>query len=196
MKLLVHTHKIEKVIDEQVNEKEIDISQCEFEFDEEITDEFVKKAYFTLKNNTYEQLIIDNKCKFPSEVLEEKGMVEIGVTATLSENDEYIKRYNPSPVYFDTLLGSLKDEIQNTEPITPTDKEQVEQALNDGLQEIDNALADLQEKVDSGYFKGEKGDCNFATFEIDDEMNLVMNTTEDMLLDFEIDNNGYLNVII
>lgn len=42
--------------------------------------------------------------------------------------------------------------------------------------------------------QGPKGDCNFATFEIENG-NLIMNKTEDLLLDFEL-NNGYLEVII
>lgn len=40
------------------------------------------------------------------------------------------------------------------------------------------------------------GDCNFATFEINENMELVMNKTTDMLLDFEINENGELEVII
>lgn len=44
--------------------------------------------------------------------------------------------------------------------------------------------------------KGEKGDCNFATFEINDNMELIMRKTEDLLLDFKLDENGMLYVII
>ena len=45
--------------------------------------------------------------------------------------------------------------------------------------------------------KGPKGDCNFATFEIDIETgNLVMNKTDDLSLNFEINNIGELEVII
>ena len=43
--------------------------------------------------------------------------------------------------------------------------------------------------------KGEKGDCNFATFDIIDG-NLIMNKTEDMLLDFRLNENAELEVII
>lgn len=44
--------------------------------------------------------------------------------------------------------------------------------------------------------KGEKGDCNFATFEVNSNMELVMNKTEDMLLDFSLSEDGILSVII
>lgn len=129
MRLIVNPHKIE-ILKEPVNEKEIDITKCEFEFSEEITDDFVKDAYFTFKGTTYKQIIQDNQCAIPYEVLSEKGQVEIGVVCYKVENDEEIKRYNPSPAYFNTWLGSLKEEYENTEPITPTDKEQIEQMLS------------------------------------------------------------------
>lgn len=165
MRLIVNPHKIQIIKSEAINEREIDVSKCEFEFSEEITNEFVKEAYFTFEGEAYKQIIVNDICSFPSEVLEKKGQIEIGVVAYLVENEEEIKRYNPSPVYIDTLVGSLKDDPQNTQPITPSEMEQFEQALNDGLNDLsdgltrlDNEIDDLQEKVDTGYFKGEKGD--------------------------------------
>lgn len=53
-----------------------------------------------------------------------------------------------------------------------------------------------EEEYEYTDLKGEKGDCNFATFEINNNMELVMNKTEDMLLDFGLDENSYLYVII
>ena len=156
MKLIVNPHKIE-ILKEPVNEREIDITKCEFEFADEITNEYVKEAYFTFKGTSYKVIIVNNECQIPSEVLVEKGQVEIGVVAFLIESGEEIKRYNPSPAYFNTWDGSLKDNAENSEPITPSEMEQYEQALNDGLETLDNALDDLQEKVDSGYFDGQDG---------------------------------------
>ena len=129
MKLIVNPHKIE-ILKEPVNEKEIDITKCEFEFSDEITNNFVKDAYFTFKGETYKQIIQDNQCSIPYEVLGEAGQIEIGVVAYLVENEEEIKRYNPTPAYFNTWIGSLKEEYENTEPVTPTDKEQIEQMLS------------------------------------------------------------------
>ena len=136
MKLLVHEHTIE-IEKSPVNEKEINISKCEFIFDEAITDEFVKKALFTLdKGNTYEVTIVNNECDIPQEALQHKGTITIGVVATLIENEQYIKRYNPSPAHIGTWEGSLK-QATNSEPITPTDKEQIEQALQDMETKVD-----------------------------------------------------------
>lgn len=146
MKIIVGQHKLE-IVKEPVNEREIDITKCEFEFDEAITSEYVKEAYFTLEGNTYKQIILNDECDIPSEVLVKKGTVEIGVVAFLVENEEEIKRYNPSPAYFNTWIGSLKDNAENSEPVTPTDKEQMEQALQDGLNSIDDKLGEVDDKM-------------------------------------------------
>jgi len=149
MKLIVNPHKIE-IIKEPVNEREIDITKCEFEFADEITNDYVKEAYFTFNGTTYKQIIVNNQCAIPSEVLAKKGQVEVGVVAFLVENEEEIKRYNPSPAYFNTCLGSLKDNAENSEPITPSEMEQFEQALNDGLNEVANVDIDAEQTSTGG----------------------------------------------
>lgn len=148
MKIIVNAHKCE--IDKTpVNEKEINITKCEFEFAEEITSEFVKEALFTLvgKSGTYKEIIVNNQCKIPSEVLEEKGTIEVGVVAKLVEGTTEIKRYNPSPAYFPTWQGSLKD-AENSQPITPSEFDQYEQALQDGLTEVNQKLVDIDEAIE------------------------------------------------
>ena len=145
MKLIVNPHKIE-IEKTPVNEKEIDITKIEFEFID-IPENYVKDAYFTLNGTSYKVLIVNNECNIPYEVLTNKGQVEIGVVAYLVEDEEEIKRYNPSPVYISTLAGSLKEDYENTEPITPTDKEQMEQAIQDMETKIDNLDIDA-EKAD------------------------------------------------
>lgn len=146
MLLKVNPHKIE-IVKEPVNEREINISKCTFEFADEITNDYVKEAYFTFEGTTYKQIIVNDECDFPSEVLVKKGTVEIGVVAYLVENETEIKRYNPSPAYFDTWVGSLKDNAENSEPITPSEMEQFEQALNDGLNEVANVDIDATETL-------------------------------------------------
>ena len=146
MKIIVNPHKLE-IVKNPVNEKEINITKCQFEFSEEITNDYVKEAYFTYNGVSYKQIIVNNECDIPYEVLENKGQVELGVVAYLLENDEYVKRYNPSPAYFESWVGSLKDKAENSEPITPSEMEQYEQALQDGLTSIDNKLADVDDKM-------------------------------------------------
>lgn len=143
MRIIVGQHKIE-IEKNPVNEKELNISKCYFEFDEVITEYYVKEAYFTLSGNTYKQIIINNECDIPSEVLAKKGTIELGVVAYLVENGTEIKRYNPSPAYFNTWVGSLKDNAENSEPITPSEFEQYMQALNDGLNEVSHVDIDAE----------------------------------------------------
>lgn len=145
MKLIVNPHKIE-IEKTPVNEKEVNITECQFEFSEEISNEFVKEAYFTLNGESYKQVIVNNECDIPHEVLEEKGTIEIGVVAFIIEDETIVKRYNPSPVYISTLDGSLKD-AENSQPITPSEFEQYEQALQDGLTEIDERLVDVNTAI-------------------------------------------------
>ena len=142
MKLLVNPHKIEIEQEEAVNEKEINISKCTFEFADEITNDYVKEAYFTLGDKTYKKIIANNECTFPQEVLVREGTVELGVVAYLVEDEEEIVRYNPTPVYFKTDLGSLK-EAENSQEPTPSEMEQYEQELQNGLSEVNGKLADI-----------------------------------------------------
>lgn len=126
MKLIVNPHKIE-IVKEPVNEKEVNITKCEFEFADEITNEFTKEAYFTFKGTTYKVIILDNECDIPNEVLVEKGQVEIGVVAFKVDND--LIRYNPSPAYFNTWAGSLKENAENSSTPTPSELEQLESII-------------------------------------------------------------------
>lgn len=155
MKIRVNPHNVEIVKEqtEPINELEIKVSKCEFEFDEAITSEFVKEAYFTLNGNTYKMIVENNECDYPSEVLVEKGTLEIGVVAYLVENGDEIIRYNPSPDYFPTWIGSLRD-ADNSEPITPSEMEQFEQHLQDGLNELEEAV-EKAENVDINIEKQE-----------------------------------------
>ena len=142
MKLIVNAHKIELIPEEPVNEKEINISKCKFEFSDEYGDNLVKEAYFTLEGETYKQIIVNDECSYPPEVLVKIGTVELGVVAYEVQDEEYIERFNPSPVYFQTTIGSLKDHAENSEEITPSEMEQFEQALEEGLAEVANVDID------------------------------------------------------
>lgn len=135
----VYPHKIEREETSLVNEKEINVNECEFIFDAEIPEEYVKEALFTFGEDTYKVILDNNKCYIPNEVLEEQGTIEIGLVAYEIAGSEFVKRYNPSPVYVSSMIGSLKD-AKNTQPITPSDKEQYEQLIQQGLNDINNAI--------------------------------------------------------
>ena len=143
MKIIVNKHNL-TIEKEPVNEKEINVSKIEFEFEEEMTNDFVKEAYFTTNGQSYVRIIFNNECSIPYEVLEQESDIEIGVVVYKVEDEETIIRYNPSPVYIHSLKGSLKD-AENSEPITPSEMEQYMQLLESGLEEVANVDIDLEE---------------------------------------------------
>lgn len=236
MKVYVTKNKISLDKDYIVNKGEYKVNLLEFEFSEEYTDDLIKKAIFVNDENAIEQVILNNQCNIPHEVLNSRKF-ELRVYAYVLENDELKLRYSPTFINVFLREGSYRGNTGSGEVITPTQFEQYEQALNDGLQEIANVDIDAnksenvstvtitnrygQEKSVEIYdgigiqydwqgtslgikndnetqyeYVDLKGDCNFATFEINDNMELVMRKTEDLLLDFELDENGMLYVII
>lgn len=146
-----------KINKDILNDGEYNIHKCQFDFDEEYNG-LVQKAVFTLNDGTsYLETIVNNECNIPIEVLEE-GVLKIGVYAYETNNDELVLRYSPSPDIIHVFDGSYVKDAQNSEGGTPTEYEQLESRVNNELNEM-NALADdLEEKVESGYFKGDKGD--------------------------------------
>lgn len=128
MIIKVHPHELELIENEKTNEKESHVSDFTFEFDDEIDNTFTKTAYFTKNGTTYEKIILNNKVDYAPEVLTSTGYVEIGVSCHKVVDDKTI-RYNPTPLTKYIEEGSLKAS-QNSEEITPTDKEQIETMLN------------------------------------------------------------------
>lgn len=168
MKIIVGKHEL-KIEKEIINEKEINITKCEFEFDEDITNDFVKDVYFTLNDETYKiSNIQNNECDIPNEVLNKKGMVELGVVAYLIENEEYVKRYNPTSTFFPSERGSLKEEYENTEELTPSDKEQMEQAIQEMETKVDNLDIDAEKEEHKTTITITKKDGTTKNVEVDD----------------------------
>lgn len=139
-----------KINKDILNDGEYNIHKCQFDFDEEYNG-LVQKAVFTLNDGTpYLMTIVNNECNIPIEVLEE-GVLKIGVYAYETNNDELVLRYSPSPDIIHVFDGSYVKDAQNTEPITPTDKEQIEQAITD----LQNDVTDLEESKQDTLVSGE-----------------------------------------
>lgn len=101
------------------------------------------------------------------------------------------------------------NKVGNTTTITLTDKEGNEKTVNilDGADGVgleynwDNTSLGIKREDEDNFtyvdLKGDKGDCNFATFDVNENMELVMNKTADMLLDFSLDEeNMMLEVLV
>ena len=136
MKIKVKQNKV-KINNDILNDGEYNIHKCQFEFSKEY-DGLVKKAVFSNGyDDAYKVLISDDECNIPIEVLKE-GALKIGVYAYETNNDELVLRYSPSPDIIHVFDGSYVKDAQNTEPITPTDKEQIEQAITNLQNDVNN----------------------------------------------------------
>lgn len=135
-----------KINKDILNDGEYNIHKCQFNFDEEYNG-LVQKAVFTLNDGTsYLETIVNNECNIPIEVLEE-GVLKIGVYAYETNNDELVLRYSPSPDIIHVFDGSYVKDAQNSEGGTPSEYEQLESRVNTALNEIDEALDDVETAV-------------------------------------------------
>lgn len=125
-----------------INKGEYKANILEFEFSEEYTDDLVKKAIFVNGENAIEQAIINNQCNIPYEVLNADSF-ELRVYAYEVEDEELKLRYSPTYITAYLREGSYRGNTGSGEEITPTQFEQYEQALNDGLQEVANVNIDV-----------------------------------------------------
>lgn len=127
-----------------LNDKEYNVNKCYFSFSEEYTDDLVKKAVFIQGSSKIEMSIINNQCEIPSEVLNQ-GTFEIHVYAYEVDGENLVIRYSPT---YDTAYvraGSYVENTEDPEVITPTQFEQYMQAMNDGLNEVDNVDIDSEQ---------------------------------------------------
>ena len=118
---------------EKVHNGEYKATKCVFAFSEDF-DGLTKKAIFEAQDILIEMLILDNECDIPIEVLSsEYYQCNLRVygyeTGEVNGEQELKLRYSPTYDTFPIYKGSYIENAQNTEPITPTDKEQIEQAI-------------------------------------------------------------------
>lgn len=149
MRITVNAHVVDLKKENLINENECNITRCYFSFSEEYTEDLVKVALFTNKKGTYQQVIINNECDIPSEILKEEGTCLLGVYAYKSENDKLI-RYSPKPFKFSIDEGSYREDAINSSPITPSEYEQYMQAMNDALKDIPELIKKEIENYDFG----------------------------------------------
>lgn len=159
------------------------------------------KAYLPLiqKEETYVMPI--------KSVITKQGQIYMQLVITEGIDEEEIPIFK-SNVFYVVVNESINAEIEQPDEyqtwieIANTKLNQIDN-LNIEVKKVDNVSTLTITKKDGTTNsveildgeKGEKGDCNFATFDIIDG-NLIMNKTEDMLLDFRLNENAELEVII
>lgn len=177
------------------------------------TDEFVigqaRLEYETSDTKAYLPLIQEEETyKMPiKSVITKQGQIYMQLVITEGIDEEEIPIFK-SNVFYVVVNESINAEIEQPDEyqtwieIANTKLNQIDN-LNIKVEKVDNVSTLTITKKDGTTNsveildgeKGEKGDCNFATFDIIDG-NLIMNKTEDMLLDFRLNENAELEVII
>lgn len=132
-----------------VHEGEHRVNKCSFSFSEEYTEELVKKAIFTSQNSSVEVAIINNECNIPTEILKARNIVLLGVYAYKVVDDKLDLRYSPSPDAFKVNSGSYIEGANESEEITPSQFEQYMQAMNDGLNKVEESIKKMDEATSS-----------------------------------------------
>lgn len=133
-----------KIIDEDyiLNKGEYHVNTCQFEFSEEYTQDLVKKAIFANGDVKKEMVIDNNECNIPYEVLNFDSF-ELRVYAYEIDGEDLILRYSPTHTTAYLREGSYVSGATSGEEITPTQFEQYQQALNNGLAEVENVDIDV-----------------------------------------------------
>jgi hypothetical protein len=146
MQVIVDKHTVTINKNEIVNEGEYNVQSCNFQLTNDYNN-LVNKAEFTSNGTTYRMNIVNNKCEIPIEVLENTGIVTLGVYGYIADNDTLKLRYSPTPAVFTVEPGSYIANAENSEGGTPSEYEQLESRVNTALNEIDEALDDIETAV-------------------------------------------------
>ncbi len=138
-----------KIVNEDyiLNKGEYKVNRCYFEFSDEYTDDLVKKAIFEHGDVKIEVVIANNECDIPYEVLN-FDTFELRVYAYQVDGDELLLRYSPTYTNAYLRAGSYDADATHGEEITPSQFEQYEQALNDGLVVVNSKIDDVNTAID------------------------------------------------
>lgn len=165
MKIIVEKHDIRIIEEEIINENELNIQKCIFEFSDDYDkySNLVKEAIFIKNDKAYKNIIFNNQCDIPLEILKVFGSVSLGVCAYEVFDDKNIIRFSPKPIKFYVDKGSYIENAENSEVITGTEFEQYMQALNNRLNEIPDIVKEELKNFDlesidfSNYVRKEEG---------------------------------------
>lgn len=153
IKLIILNVTTEKVTIKQnaiLNKGEYNVTKCRFVFTNDYNN-LVKKAVFFVNDSAVElSLDSNNECFVPNEALTYRGNIEIGAFGLISSNNVLEKVYSPDPVSKEVIDGSYTTDTTNTVPLTPTDKEQIESAIQTNENNIEFLDENKVDKVE-GY---------------------------------------------
>ena len=108
----------------------------------------VNKVRYFVEDNCYDELIVNNIAQVPYEATLTEGTIKIGVYGF--DADTNILVQSTAPVNKFITSGTYTGEADNTQPLTPTDKEQMESAIQQNTDDITDLKANKQDKLISG----------------------------------------------
>ena len=108
----------------------------------------VNKVRYFVEDNSYDMLITDNVAQVPYEATLTEGTIKIGVYGF--DADTNILVQSTSPVNKFITSGTYTGEADNTQPLTPTDKEQMETAIQKNTDDITDLQNNKQDLLISG----------------------------------------------
>lgn len=103
----------------------------------ELSSEFnglVNKVRYFVEDNCYDMLITDNVAQVPYEATVMEGTIKIGVYGYDADTDILVQSTSPVNKYI--ASGTYTGEADNTEPLTPTDKQQIESTIQQNTDDI------------------------------------------------------------
>lgn len=117
----------------------------------ELSEEFdglVNKVRYFVEDNSYDMLITDNVAQVPYEATVMEGTIKIGVYGYDADTDILVQSTSPVNKYI--ASGTYTGEADNTEPLTPTDKQQMESAIQKNTDDIIELQNNKQNVLISG----------------------------------------------
>ena len=127
-----------------LNQGEYNVDKCVFDFTSDY-DNLIKKAIFIYNNEEpIEMVILDNECNIPYELLQVASEFTLKVYAYEVKDEELVQRYSPTPLKIFLREGSYQG---SNEVITPSQFEQYEAKLDEGLDDVADALDDVNEAL-------------------------------------------------
>ena len=103
----------------------------------ELSPEFnglVNKVRYFVEDKSYDMLITDNVAQVPYEATVMEGTIKIGVYGYDADTDILVQSTSPVNKYISS--GTYTGEADNTEPLTPTDKQQIESSIQQNTDDI------------------------------------------------------------
>lgn len=129
------------------NVGDYNVHTVEVELSEEF-DGLVNKVRYFVEDNSYDMLITNNIAAVPYEATLTEGTIKIGVYGYDADTNILVQSTSPVNKYI--ASGTYTGEADNTEPLTPTDKQQMESAIQKNADDIIELQNNKQNVLISG----------------------------------------------